>query len=398
MTLRSTFASDGRTQEQEDRLSHEENMINHGGVFDWAQAQGSKVQRLQGNVDANGRTPITGISDPLKDQLAATTGVNLQQSDGGYYTDTTSEGGGGTMGPSGNMSDFTNVGLGGSARAGTNANYWQNQSSSQRGPQAYENQDLSDRESASRYGDQSGALQLQREAAMGMAPSAAAYQMQRGLDQSLGAQQAQMGSARGNAGIAMASGNAAANSANLMNQTYNQAGQLRAAEMASGRQGYGDLASQQRGQDLNRLGMGNDMANRNADRNDNYALGAGGLANQFGTQGLGWYGAAGNAAANGANNELGWAQLGYNQQNDNANRKQGAAVYNADMQGKWVDRGLQAGSMLATYGASSAMPRPTTPRPSGIGGSTPTGTAPAGNTYGQNYTLTKPVLNGSGSS
>ncbi len=294
---------------------------------------------------------------------------------------------------------LTNLGLGGSAVAGKNANYWQDQASQTRGPQAYENQDLSNRESASRYGDQNGALMLQREAAMGNAPSAAAYQMQRGLDQSLGAQQAQMGAARGNAGIALASSGAAANSANLMNQTYNQAGQLRAQEMSNARGQYGELASQQRGQDLNRLGMGNDMANRNADRNDAYRLGAGGLANQFGNQGLGWYN--GSTSANDADGRLalGYAQLNSGIAQGNADRKLKADTFNAGQDTAMLNQGLQAGGMLLNtaanvytaggYGAATAAASAASNASNGgIGGSlrTPAGPAPSPNgTTGMNY-------------
>ncbi len=151
-----------------------------------------------------------------------------------------------------------------------------------KGVQAYENQDLSNREADTRSWDQSGSIQLAREAAMGDAPSEAAYQMQAGLDQSLAAQQAQMGGARGNAGIALASGNAAANSANLMNQTYNQAAALRANEMATARGLYGGLAGQMRKDDLTRLGLGNTMSQGNADRTLGYGLGMGQIANGAG--------------------------------------------------------------------------------------------------------------------
>ncbi len=158
-----------------------------------------------------------------------------------------------------------------------------------RGPMASENQQLTNNEAQTRGFDQAGALQLQREAAMGNAPSAAQMQMGRGLDSALAQQQAQMGSARGAAGIALAGGNAAANSAQMSNSVIGQAGQLRAQEMAQARGAYGDLASAVRGQDQSRIAQGNQMSQFNAGLNDQYALGMGGLQNQFGTQGLGWY-------------------------------------------------------------------------------------------------------------
>lgn len=206
-------------------------------------------------------------------------------------------------------------GLIGSRNASQQGNYAFGQMQGNRGPQAWENADLANREAQTRGGDQAGALQLSREAAMGMAPSEAAYQMQQGLDRGIATQQAQMGSARGAAGVAMAGANAANNTANLQNQTFMQAGQLRAQEMAQARGAYNDMSNQVRGQDQNRLGQGNQMSQFNAGANDQYKLGMGGLANQFGNQAQGWY--------NGAQNP-------YNQQGsiDNQGRAVAADSYN----------------------------------------------------------------------
>lgn len=157
-----------------------------------------------------------------------------------------------------------------------------------RGGMARENQELSDNEAYSRGYDQAGALQLHREAAMGLAPSAAEKQMQAGLNHSLAQQQAIAGSARGAGGIAMAGANAAAQAGNLQQQAFTQGAQLRAGEMAQARDAYGGLASNVRQQDQNRLQMGNQMSQYNAGLNDQYKMGMGQLANQTAQTQQGW--------------------------------------------------------------------------------------------------------------
>lgn len=251
--------------------------------------------------------------------------------------------------------NFANIGMSGVVGAADSANWWKNQAQTPRGAMSWENQELSDREAQTRYGDQSGAIQLAREAAMGMAPSAAAYQMQSGLDQSLAAQQAQMGGARGAAGVALAGGNAAANSASLMNQTYNQAGQLRAQEMASAMGLYGGLSGQQRSQDLERLGQSTQNTQFNVGANDQYALGAGGVANQYGQQGIGWYGQSAHGYDQAAiMNNAAWDRY-YNSTGKDRDRQAGIASGNADRVQRdkeatmrTVATGFEAGAKLAS--------------------------------------------------
>lgn len=184
---------------------------------------------------------------------------------------------------------FSNIAQGNMGNAMDMANWANGQAMEDRGPQAWEDQTLSNREASARDYDQAGAMQLAREAAMGQAPSEAAYMMQAGLNNAVAGQQSAAGSARGAAALANAQSNAQANTAALQNQAFTQAGQLRANEMAQARGAYGGLAGQMREQDLHRLQMGNDMSNRNADRNDAYKgmMMQGG--NAYGTQGQGWY-------------------------------------------------------------------------------------------------------------
>lgn len=259
-----------------------------GDAFDWTKkAVGSAVGAAGDVVDGVGEVisdAWNGPGGPKFDDSPAWSGTPAQYG-GQYGADAIADMGFNRMGTAES----------GQAFARKEAGYAAGQMQGKRGPQAFENQDLADRESMGRYGDQNGALQLSREAAMGMAPSAAAYQMQAGLDRGLASQQAMQGSARGAAGIALAGGNAAANTANLQNQAFTQAGELRANEMAQGRSQYGGLAGQQRDQDLQRLGQGSQMSQYNAGLNDQYKMGMGqlgvgyaGAANQYGQQAQGW--------------------------------------------------------------------------------------------------------------
>jgi hypothetical protein len=76
-----------------------------------------------------------------------------------------------------------------------------------------------------------------------------------------------------------------------MNNTYNQAAQLRAQEMANARGLYGGLSGQMRDQDIQRLGMGNNMALQNAGLMNQYRQGYLGAGAQYGNLGLGYYNA-----------------------------------------------------------------------------------------------------------
>ncbi len=244
---------------------------------------------------------------------------------------------------------LTNMGIAGTSAAGSNANWWQKYAGTNHGPSVVENQQLSNNESATRGGDEAGALQLQREAAMGYAPSQAAYQMQDGLNQSLAAQQAMQGSARGNAGIAMASANAASNGAALQNQTYNQAAALRAQEMATARGMYGGLAGDVRTRDQSRLGMATDVDKFNATDATNNRLGAGDLGAKYGNLGLGYYNGA--VGANDAQNRinLGNRSLDVGNANTDADREQQRKIFNAG-QNTELTRSIVsgAGTLLGT--------------------------------------------------
>jgi len=125
--------------------------------------------------------------------------------------------------------------------------------------------------------DQTQALGLMRNAAMGNAPSVAAIQQQQGLNQALANQTSLAGSARGGAGIALAGANSGGNAAAMQQNAFVQAGMLRAQEMAQARGDYGQMGNALRGQDI-----------QNAGNDIQYRLGAGNVANAYGQTGLGY--------------------------------------------------------------------------------------------------------------
>lgn len=256
-------------------------------------------------------------------------------------------------------------GINGMTNAGQGASWAQQQAMGRRGPQAYESQGLSNLEYQARQGDQAGSLQLAREAAMGLAPSAAAFQMQAGLDQSLANQQAMVGGARGGAGLALASANQGANAANLQSQAFNAASQLRANEMAQGRQLYGQLSGQMREQDQARLGMGNQMGMFNANLNDQYRMGMGNMANQRDANALGWYNAAQNPYQVEQTGQIANAQIGSENYNQAQSLQAGINTANADARKGQNDR------IWGFAGGAGNLLGQMIPKGNGVGGSTP---------------------------
>lgn len=129
-------------------------------------------------------------------------------------------------------------------------------------------------------GQQEQALDLQRQAALGQAPSVAQQQMQAGLDQAMRSQESMRASARGASGLALADYNAAANIAAQQQQVGVQSSILRAQEMAQARDAYMSGASGIRGMDYQSAQQAAGMAQYQADNqmkqremNDRYALG-----------------------------------------------------------------------------------------------------------------------------
>ena len=144
-----------------------------------------------------------------------------------------------------------------------------------RGPTATEDPTLAANEASGAGGNQAAAIGLAGTLARGQQPSAAAYQLQNGLNQASAQQSAFAHGARGSASLATAGTDAAANTANLQQNAYAQGGILKSRDMATGRGMLGSMLGQQRDQDNSRIGMANDMGQYNANANDQYSLGMG---------------------------------------------------------------------------------------------------------------------------
>lgn len=189
-------------------------------------------------------------------------------------------------------------------------------------------------------GEQMGALGLQRDAAMGLAPSVAQQQMQAGLDQAMRGQESARASARGAAGIAMADYAAAGNIAAQQQQVNQQMGILRANEMAQARDAYQQGATGMRGQDYSAAqqaaGMSQFQAQQqssNRAQNDAFSQGMFGLAEGVRGQQLGAQG-----------RRQGLLQAGYS---DAQHLKAAAAAQAAGEHAATVDQAIRVGSAVA---------------------------------------------------
>lgn len=257
------------------------------------------------------------------------------------------------FGGDGGAARFEQQGQRGLADARAQGAYANAQMQADRGPQAMENGILANREAQGR-GYQMDSLGLARQAAMGNAPSVAARQMQAGLDQAVAGQQSAMGSARGAAGLALAGSNAQASVANLQNQTFNQAAQLRAQEMATARGQYQAGSDSLRQADQGRLQMGNQMGQFNANLNDQYRMGMGQLGLGYQQAQQGWNQATmdpwkAQMQADGQNQQINADS--YNQaQAINAGVSQGNADESGKMRDRWVNYGMGAVNTAGKFG------------------------------------------------
>lgn len=154
-----------------------------------------------------------------------------------------------------------------------------------RGEQATENQELAFREGKARS-QQIDALGLSRDAAAGLAPSAAQGQTTLGMNDVMSQQSGTMGSARGLAGLSGAQtigGSMAGQSAGNLAM---QGGMNRSKEIGSAIGMYGTQAGDVRGQDLQRLAQNTQNSTFNAKLNDDWKMGNANLAASQGRLGL----------------------------------------------------------------------------------------------------------------
>ncbi len=125
-----------------------------------------------------------------------------------------------------------------------------------RDPQAVENAALSGREAATR-GEQGKMLDLSMKAAMGQAPSEAAYNQKLAMNKIGSGLAGMQGSAKGLAGLTGAQGVGGAQAGELAGDEAFKGGMGRSKEIGNAIGMYGSQAGQVRGQDLTRLGMSN---------------------------------------------------------------------------------------------------------------------------------------------
>lgn len=151
---------------------------------------------------------------------------------------------------------------------------------------------------------QVNALDLQRQAALGLAPSRAEILMRQGNDQAMSGQASMAAGARGPAAMALAQQQAMGNASAM--QTSNQAnmGALRAQEMADARGAYMGGASSMRGQDLSYAQQMAQQSQAQAQMGYNYRNM--GLENQRAYEQMAW-------ATRNAQLQAQMGQAGYNQ-------------------------------------------------------------------------------------
>ena len=155
-----------------------------------------------------------------------------------------------------------------------------------RGPQSTENAVLSGREAATRT-QQGKALNLSMKAAMGGAPSAAAYNQKLSENKINSGLSGMQGQAKGLAGLGSAqiSGNATAGE--LAGDEAFKGGMGRSKEIGDAIGTYGAQAGQVRGQDLTRLGMNNQNSLFNTGLNNDWKVGNANLASAQANLGTG---------------------------------------------------------------------------------------------------------------
>ena len=146
-----------------------------------------------------------------------------------------------------------------------------------RGPQAVENAALSNREAAAR-GEQGKMLDLSMKAAMGQAPSEAAYNQKLAMNKIGSGLAGMQGQARGLSALTSAQGVGGAQAGELAGEEAFKSGMGRSKEIGNAIGMYGSQAGQVRGQDLTRLGMSNQNNLFNTGLNNEWKVGNANLA------------------------------------------------------------------------------------------------------------------------
>ena len=228
-----------------------------------------------------------------------------------------------------------------------------------RGPQSVEDAALNSRASFTRE-QQLRALALQRDAAQGSAPSAAAFQTTQGMNDVMGQRAGAVGSARGLAGLTGAQVGAGAQAGGMAGNVAAAGGMGRSKEIGDALGMYGSNAGAMRGQDIARLGISDQNSKFNASNdigwklgNANLAAAQGGLGVAQGATDQGWFNQS---------MQPGATQFGYDQEmaaeaNNADADKAGASIAKAREQNDHLKSTVQ-GATSAGLGAVGSVAGP----------------------------------------
>lgn len=176
-------------------------------------------------------------------------------------------------------------------------------------------------------GQQNDAIGLQRSAALGQQPSVAQMQMQQGMQQAQAAQASAAAGARGGgANLAAAQRMGAMQGAQLGAQGVQNSAMLRAGEMATARDAFGNATTAQRGQDFQQAAgqAGLDAQQRAA--NDAYSMG---MTQNASTSNQALLNAQMQQQAQTSSNSLGAAGIQQKTEAQNADNNKAAGMFGA---------------------------------------------------------------------
>ncbi len=242
--------------------------------------------------------------------------------------------------------------------------------SADRGVVSPENDALLRREGQSRD-QQAQGLDMQREAAMGGAPSAAAFQTRMAMNDNMAGQAAASGSARGLGALNGVQGVGAAGAGNSAGGIGMTGGMGRSKEMSDAVGMYGSNSGIMRQGDITRLRDGDTNSLGNADLNNNWKLGNAGLAAKQGQLGVeqdkmrgNWFDAASEPAKKQAEFDQTMKGIEHGQSASEA-----SAAVAADRAER--DRNKQVGGQAAVVGLSAlgSLAGPAGTAAGGMGGS-----------------------------
>ncbi len=208
---------------------------------------------------------------------------------------------------------------------------------------------------------QGQALDLQRDAALGNAPSVAAYQTQSGMNDIAGGQAGAMGSARGLAAMSGVQGAGASGVGQSAGNLALQGGMGRSGEVGKAIGMYGSSAGDMRGSDLNREDQTNQLALAGSGMNDSWKTGNAGLAAKQGQLAGSmtdlddaYYGVGQNAIVkqHGYNQEMKAIEAGASA--DSAAGKRAKSLADTDRTKGLIGGAIQGGLTLVGGGAGAA--------------------------------------------